>query len=134
MNFKTLEEMQTWNSNCRELFHREYIPYTKKAFDKWKEDGNRFLEPSFFEKRTFPLLNDGRPEIDEWLEGNFLTSVLLDEWPTEIRYNEVKEYLENMNKIYRSRIFIDESTKEQFERYSNKLDDIICFLEEEEER
>lgn len=68
----------------------EYGKCDQKYYDKWKVDSRRFLDPSFLDYVTFPLLNDGRQELYEWLEGIYITDVFYDIWDDMNRFCAMK--------------------------------------------
>ena len=76
MIYKDGPELVAWRSKCKEIVLTEYGKATIDAFEKWRKDGERFLKEDFLNSASFPFLNDGRPELMEWLEGTLQTMTL----------------------------------------------------------
>lgn len=43
------------------------------------------MSENFLSSSSFPILNDGRPELGEWLEGTLSTNVFRRTWDREMR-------------------------------------------------
>lgn len=102
MIFKDGSESVAWSSKCKEIVLTEYGKGTIEAFEKWRKDGERFLKEDFLNSASFPFLNDGRPELMEWLEGTLLTRTLEPYWDFESRLIGAYEFLKSMEKAYYS--------------------------------
>ena len=102
MIYKDGPELVAWRSKCKEIVLTEYGKATIDAFEKWRKDGERFLKEDFLNSASFPFLNDGRPELMEWLEGTLQTMTLEHYWDYESRLKGAYEFLESMEKAYYS--------------------------------
>lgn len=45
----------------------EYGHLGRNFFEKWKKDVERFLKEDFLNSPSFPYLDDGLPEMIEWV-------------------------------------------------------------------
>ena len=61
---KNLDEIEEWRSKIGNFCMEEYWKCDQKYYDI-EEVGRRFLDPIFLDDGTFPLLNDGGPELYE---------------------------------------------------------------------
>lgn len=60
---------------------RAYINYVRDGdFNKWKEDGERFLQTTFINNPAFPNINDGKIELEEWLQETKVINFFLMYW------------------------------------------------------
>lgn len=62
MVFQNQEERDAWICRCHIMVVSEYR--TPDSFNKLKSDGERFLCRDFVSSSSFPILNDGRPELE----------------------------------------------------------------------
>lgn len=74
-------------------------------FEKWKSDGERFCSQPFIEKlkiniETVPHMDDGKPEILQWLAVTSLTSVFFVDWAYDERYGGAEPFFKNMLRTY----------------------------------
>lgn len=102
--FQNSYEAEKWLAKCRGLVISEYGRGGIESFEKWKKDGLRFMQKSFIEDETFPLLNDGRPELAEWLRGTESTDCFLGHWGDNIRFYGAREFLESMESAFSERM------------------------------
>lgn len=102
MIFKDESESVAWSSKCKEIVLAEYGNSTIEAFEKWRKDGERFLKEDFLNSASFPFLNDGRPELMEWIEGTLQTWALDNYWDYDSRLIGAYEFLKSMEKAYYS--------------------------------
>ena len=109
MVFRDQSERLNWEGKCIEIVMKEYDS-ENDSINKWKKDGERFLKEDFIYSPAFPYLNDGRPELLEWLQGTYSSGIFIK---TGIGLDEICEFLESMSQIYSSHglesfaIFID---------------------------
>lgn len=115
----------------------------KDGFQKWKEDGERFMQRSFIYSDTFPIINDGKIELDEWFNEIKVTILFLHYWETYERFHGIKKFINKLMKLYKKQ------RKDQLKPYIKKFsmmikaidaliiqEDAYCLnedLEEEEE-
>ena len=102
MIFKDGSESVAWDNKCKEIILTEYGKSTINAFEKWRIDGERFLKEDFLNSESFPFLNDGRPELMEWLKGTLETRTLEHYWYCESRLEGAYEFLKSMKETYSS--------------------------------
>lgn len=65
---------------CRGTVLKKYGKEDEGGFEKWEEDSKRFIEESFVNSQMFPVINDGKIELDEWVEGTIATVIFLNHW------------------------------------------------------
>ena len=124
MVFKDSIERAKWDKKCQEMAMKEYCSTEDGSFDKWKKDGERFLEEDFIDGQSFPFLKDGRPELFEWIHGTLITRTFLDKWDDNIRCYLAYDFLLYMYHIY------------VWKKKSNFVDDIkgiLCNLRHDRE-
>lgn len=67
---------------------------------EWEHDGERFMSDDFVQEYAqsgmIPLLNDGRPELINWLYGTVATSVFCESWDSESRYLSAGSLIQRM--------------------------------------
>ena len=102
MVYKDINEMNAWSNKTVEVCMKEYGQEGQIFFDKWKKDGERFLNEDFLKGAMFPYLNDGRPELLEWIEGSFQTRLFSYHWYYELRMTEGLEFLKQMHQVFSS--------------------------------
>lgn len=100
MVFKDSVEKALWDSKCAELVKKEYFSNEEFLWEKWKNDGERFLKEDFIDGPSFPFLNDGRPELFEWINGTFLTHTSEVIWEEFIRLDFAYDFLLYTYHIY----------------------------------
>lgn len=126
MVFKDDAERVTWSARCKEIAVSEYGSSIPESFEKWKKDGQRFLTEDFLNSESFPFLNDGRPELPEWLEGTLATWVFSSWWDWDTRIVSANGFLKSMQAIYSSRTRCSAS-------FLYALDAVLTHLRAEEE-
>ena len=67
MVFKDSAQRAPWDNKCQQIVMKEYCSTEDGDFEKWKKDGERFLEEDFFDGASFPFLNDNRHELFDWI-------------------------------------------------------------------
>lgn len=87
MIFKNGEERESWIKKCDEQAMREYSKESEKTYEKWRKDGEFFLEE---------YINNGGQEIIDWLQGMLDTCLFLNHWECERRYGVAYEFIESM--------------------------------------
>jgi hypothetical protein len=87
--------------NYGDNFMTEYANY---GYDKWKADGDRFMTQSFIDEYidtgVAPILNDGRPELKDWLEASAKTGLFDPGWSHTERTILAKQFIESMLEAY----------------------------------
>ena len=81
--------------------YKEYV----KDYLKWENDGKRFINEEFIneylENGSFPKLNDGRPELDQWLGYTNVGYVFRScGWAFTIRMEMAKPFIQKMYDLY----------------------------------
>lgn len=110
-------------SQCRA---RAILKYgIKDGFQKWKEDGERFMQRSFIYSDTFPIINDGKTELDEWLFEIKVTSLFLHYWETYERFFGIKKFVNKLMKLYKKQ------RKEHLKPYVKKFSMLIKAIDAE---
>lgn len=99
MVFRDQSERVNWDNKCIEICMKEYDYSKIDSIDKWKTDGERFIKEDFINSPAFPYLNDGRPELLEWLQGTYSSQFLIIK---HIGLDEACEFLESMSHLYSS--------------------------------
>ena len=100
MVFKDSIERGKWDKKCQEMVMKEYCSTEDGSFDKWKKDGERFLEEDFIDSPSFPFLNDGRPELFELINGTFMTQTFQYTWDIYSRLISAYDFLLYMYHVY----------------------------------
>lgn len=62
------------------------------------------MQKSFIEDETFPLLNNGRPELAEWQRGTESTDCFLVIGRDNIRFYVARQFLESMESAFSDRM------------------------------
>ena len=84
-------------------FEDKFLQDHANSYEKWKKDGERFLKDEFVDEfiqtGKIPVLNDGRPEMEQFFYYITSTNAFLVEWGnTRIL---IKPFIENMLKVYK---------------------------------
>jgi hypothetical protein len=91
-------------------FRIEYMYY---GFDKWKNDGKRFMTDefitSYINTGVPPELKDGRPELDEWFKHTLRSSVFAGDWDDVTRNSGAGSFLNTMKEFYLAKGSIPDS-------------------------
>lgn len=112
---------------CRGTVLKKYGKEDEGGFEKWEEDSKRFIEESFVNSPTFPLILDGKIELDEWVEGTKGTIVFLNHWGLLTRWEKAKQVIKKMLDIYKKH------DDKKHQHYVYKFVMILATLEEERE-
>ena len=96
------ESMETgYNAVLSDELGQEYANY---GFYTWKQDGQRFLGASFLSEYTktgiAPVLKDGRPNIELWLNCTLSHDTFFSDWGWETRSELAKPFLEEMLSVF----------------------------------
>ena len=79
-------------------FLRDYY----NSYYKWEKDGARFLNENFVKEYIstgeIPIMNDGRPELEEWFKYTLNTGVFIEEWG--FGRIKAKEFTERMLNVF----------------------------------
>lgn len=122
--FKDNKEREEFIIQCEGIIMKEYGARSITSFEKWRKDGERFLNEEFMNGPSFPFLNDGRLEFVEWLMGTLLTSVLYMIWDDEYRLVDAFRFIESMITAY-------SSLGEKYSFFVETLRMIYCSLDSE---
>ena len=78
--------------------------YANYGFCTWKQDGQRFLETPFLSEYTktgiAPVLKDGRPNIELWLNCTLSHDTFFSGWGWETRSELAKPFLKEMLSVF----------------------------------
>lgn len=114
-------DVNYWHAKCRALAFSEYCKDDEESFEKWKSDGSRFMQKSFLEDGTLPLLNDGRPELIEWLTGT-MSIGFANKWGNYNRLLKSIQFLRSMRDEFEKRM------KKPYQNENPKIDLFQCCL------
>lgn len=105
---------------------RAYINYVREGnFNKWKEDGERFLQTNFIHSSTFPIINDGKIELDEWLQETKVINFFYLYWEPIDSLFGIKKFFTKLMRLYKKQ------RKEKLKSYINEFSEIIKCLQYE---
>ena len=83
-------------------FEDKFLQDYANSYEKWKKDGERFLKDEFVDEfiktGIIPVLNDGRPEMEQFFEYILSSCAFLVEWGNTRMF--IKPFIENMLKIF----------------------------------
>ena len=103
---------------------RAYINYVREGnFNKWKEDGERFLQKNFINSPTFPIINDGKIELDEWLQETKVINFFYLYWEPIDSLFGIKKFFTKLMRLYKKQ------RKEKLKSYINEFSEIIKCLQ-----
>lgn len=93
--------MEVLSSCYNDPLYKQYV----SDFDIWQKDGERFMTDSFIseckDKGALPILNDGRPELPQWLGYTNLGYVFQSAgWPFSVRDGLAKPFIQRMYDTY----------------------------------
>ncbi|KAK8844182.1 hypothetical protein M9Y10_024387 [Tritrichomonas musculus] len=122
-DIKDLQNRDFAEGQCRT---RAILKYgIKDGFQKWKEDGERFMQRSFLYSDAFPIINDGKIELDEWLEEMKVTSLFYHYWEPYQRLSGIIKFLKKLMKFYKKQ------RKKELKPYVKVFSMIIKAIEKE---
>lgn len=124
MVFKDSAERAQWDNKCRQIVMKEYCSTEDFNYEKWKKDGERFLEEDFIDGASFPFLNDGRPELFEWANGTNIICTSLDIW-----YDYSSSYLAYDFLFYMYHIYVWKKKSSYVEDIKMALAHLMCNME-----
>lgn len=117
---------EVYISACRGTALNKYGK-VDEGYEKWEEDSKRFIEESFVNSQMFPVINDGKIELDEWVEGTIATGIFLNHWDLYTRMERVKQVIKKMLDIYMKH------DDEKHRHYVHRFAMILATIEEERE-
>jgi hypothetical protein len=93
-DMKIIDGVPLWRAEKGDFYQR----YASLGYEIWRSDGERFIAKSFIdeycEMGNIPSLNDGKPELSDWLKETINTYVFSVEWSSG--RTSALEFLENM--------------------------------------
>lgn len=127
LKFDNYQMYENYIGVCRGTVLNKYGKEDEGGFEKWEEDSKRFIEESFINSPMFPLIHDGKIELDEWVEGTSATAVFLDHWGLYTRLEKAKQVIKKMLDIYMKH------DDEKHQHYVYKFSMVLATIEEERE-
>jgi hypothetical protein len=89
------------------------IEYMYWGFDKWKNDGKRFMTDefatSYINTGMPPELKDGRPELDEWFKHTLESAIFVLHWSDGARDQWARSFFNTMKEFYLAKGSIPDS-------------------------